>query len=194
MAETRLPDVVPAKDLATVKETGELLSGVVSQGHSCDSELSDVHAVDWHISIVNQDNPGDPPIVQIWPDNTSPDSPLTTHPPEEDSHLDPIEHRSCSQLSDSGIDSQLASPTVTDGYNKLQEQSSFVLDLSATHLSVPSLLRPGCIQQSSLDSKQQPLKEDEKSAVENSIIHRSGDPSAPTIPSSSGFLPQKRSD
>ena len=193
MADNRLPDVVPAADLATAKETA------AGQGHtpSCNSDSS-VGREPWTI-LNNQDNPGDTPIlVQIWPDTGSslPDSPIAVlHPLGEDEEEDEEvsrrdQHRSASQLSDSGIDSQLASPT---DYNKLQQEQSFVLDLSATHLSVPSRLRPGGLQCSGFDSKQQPPKEDEPSDVENSIaiIHRNDPSDSPS--SSSGFLPQKRS-
>jgi hypothetical protein len=121
--------------------------------------------------------------------------------PEEvccSSRLEQIEHRSDSQLgSDSGIDSQLTSPTVIDGYNKLQEQSAFVLDLSANHLSVPSRMKLGSLRSSQQQQQTEKLNEDEPAIVENSV-HGTGeqrnDPSPPnnTISTSSRFLPQKR--
>lgn len=226
MADTRLPDVVPAKDLASGKETAELLANtprcdsdsqlsvVVVDHHHHRQQQQHQGGPSWHVTILNQDNipvsnNSQPPIVQIWSGSNSPDS--SAHPAEaaeeeeeeeESSRFDEIgQHRSASQLSDSGIDSQLASPTVIDGYNKLQAQS-FVLDLSATHLSVPSRLRP-CSLPSCQEKQQYPLKEDEPvhSAVE-SIVHGE-DPSQPTataavppsssVSSASGFLPQKRS-
>lgn len=202
MAETRLPDVVPAKDLASGKEIGELsVSSGINQ--CCDSDPTEEQGgPSWHqTTILNQlDSPiktsSNAPVVQIWSGSNSPDS--STHPADgelvEVSCLDEIEpHRSASQLSDSGIDSQLASPTVIDGYNKLQEQS-FVLDLSATHLSVPSRLRPGSLQ--SCQDKQHPLKEDEpiyNSVADENTVHGDDPSPASTVPSTaSGFLPQKR--
>lgn len=142
MADTRLPDVVPAKDLATTKE---IPSNVLSVG--TDSVVD--------IAVNPSDNQVDPPILQIWSDSDSPDSPL--HLLEDVSSLRQ-DRRSTSQLSDSGIDSQLASPTVSDGYNKLHEQA-FVLDLSATHLSVPSRIKQDPSLQSCLYTKQKLPKE-----------------------------------
>ena len=196
MADTRLPDVVPAKDLASGKETVELLlPGSAAQLNS------EVEMPDWHITVLsaNEDHPSDTPIVHIWSSSDSNDSNDSSlaKPEEVCSRLEQIEHRSDSQLgSDSGIDSQLASPTVIDGYNKLQEQS-FALDLSANHLSVPSRMKLGSLR-SSLEKHSQPkLNEDEPPIVENSV-HGTGeqrnDPSpANTIPTSPRFLPQKRS-
>ena len=223
MADTRLPDVVPAKDLASGKESEEpllsssevQLAAVAGHQHNCDSEVERCAAAmpDWHITILsstnNEDNPSDTPIVHIWSssDSNESNSSLVQLAPEEvccSSRLEQIEHRSDSQLgSDSGIDSQLTSPTVIDGYNKLQEQSAFVLDLSANHLSVPNRIKLGSLRSSqekhSSQQQQQPekLNEDEPAIVENSV-HGTGeqrnDPSPPnnTIFPSSRFLPQKR--
>ncbi|XP_057371673.1 uncharacterized protein LOC130692548 isoform X1 [Daphnia carinata] len=197
MADTRLPDVVPVKGLATGKE--EVLDNVTNE-QSCESDsLADRSTMpDWHITVLNQDTSSDNPIVQIWSSNDSnqSDTSLVKLAPEEIcSRLGQIEQltsRSASQLSDSGIDSQLASPTVID--NKLHEQS-FVLDLSANHLTVPSRMKLGSLR-SSLEKHQPNLKEDKPSIVENSV-HGTGEQKSDqsqvnSTSTSSKFLPQKR--
>lgn len=206
MADSRLPDVVPAKDLATGKETGDPLAVVGFCGINCDSVASvvDSGASSWRDTNTYPMNPpapaasAPPPIVKIWSGGSSTD--LSTHADEEDDHQilcrDPNdEHRSVSQLSDSGIDSQLTSPTVIDGsYNKLQSEQVFVLDLSAAHLSVPIRLRHGAHQQICHD-KQHPLKEDEPVAIliENPL-HQDGDDtsSGGVVSLSAGLLTSKR--
>lgn len=197
MADTRLPDVVPVEDLAPVKE--ELLANVTDQDCESDSLADGCEMPDWHITVLNQDIPSDKPIVHIWSrsDSNRSDTSVKLAPEDICSRLEQIgklTSLSDSQLSDSGIDSQLASPTVID--NKLQEQS-FVLDLSANHLSVPSRMRLGSLR-SSLEKHQPQLNEDEPSIAENSVhgtAEQKNDQSqVNSTTTSSRFLPQKRSD
>jgi hypothetical protein len=156
MAESRWPDVVPAR-----KEVGEqhLQHSSSDPSSSTSSEGgggsgSSGCPTAWHISILAQNNPSDPPVVQIWTHNNSsadPSSPTDSPLPPTDDDLDDAgkQTRRCSNHSgysaysgDSGIDSQLSSPTVTDlGSGKLHGHQAFVLDLSATHLAVPSKLK-----------------------------------------------------
>jgi hypothetical protein len=154
MAESRWPDVVPAR-----KEVGEQHLQHSSSDPSSSSEGgggsgSGVCPTAWHISILaSQNNPSDPPVVQIWTHSSSdgPSSPTDSPLPPNDDDLDDAgkQTRRCSNHSgysaysgDSGIDSQLSSPTVTDlGSGRIHGRQAFVLDLSATHLAVPSKLK-----------------------------------------------------
>ena len=159
MAESRWPDVVPAR-----KEAGgehlqqqqhlQSSSDPLHPSSSGSGGSSSSCPTAWHISILAQNNVTDPPVVQIWTHNLSPtDSPPPPPPLDDDDESNDRQqqqhttrrssnHSGYSSYSgDSGIDSQLSSPTVTDS-GRLHSHQAFVLDLSATHLAVPSKLKP----------------------------------------------------
>lgn len=129
MADTRLPDVVPVnKDVASV--VGDTI--IVMTG---DPLISYPHT--------DEDHPADqPPLplrVEIWTDSISPPGSPSSHPLLDSSVL--VDRRvSTGHHSDSGIDSLLPSPTVSNsegGHHRKKLQQTFVLDLSAQHLAVP---------------------------------------------------------
>lgn len=200
MADTRLPDVVPAKDLATSsKDAGELPAVVVVSG------CSDPSTTGWHLPVRGQEKPLEPPIVvQIWSNSGTPDSPPPSCPStpadtqlldEELALLEQHRRRSASQYSDSGIESQLASPTVTD--NKLHHQQPLVLELSATHLTVPGRFRPPLsgtttspVHSARDEEAVQPPITIEESDQSESERYESAPPTNASL--SSSFLPQKR--
>lgn len=207
MADTHLPDVVPAKVLATSgKDSAELPAVVVVSG----SAANDPSSVVWHVaSTRSREISVEPPIVvQIWSNSGTPDSPPLSCPStpadaglldEEITLLEQHRRRSTSQHSDSGIESQLASPTVTD--NKLHQQQTFVLDLSATHLTVPGRFRAPPTAAAGAASPAHPVSDDEAVqppvAVDESDeseieMSESAPPTNSASSNSSGFLPQKR--
>ena len=202
MADTRLPDVVPAKDLATSsKDAGELPAVAVVSGGS------DPSTTGWHLPARGQEKSLEPPIVvQIWSNSGTPDSPPPSCPctpvetqllDEELALIEQHRRRSASQYSDSGIESQLASPTVTD--NKLHHQQPLVLELSATHLTVPGRFRAPLAATTLLpvpsgkdeEAVQPPITIEESDQSESERSESAPQPHSATS-LSSGFLPQKR--